>query len=111
MIERVLDSWEDRAVFVARVGVWGGGIDADVNVLPGSESGDEQEKRQARSHGGKVSMQALVGQGFLDVAIFSVSATALRKASTAGTEGPLRASLAEKWKIDGESSGSSKPPL
>lgn len=46
MIERVLDGGEDGAVFIARVGVRGGGIDADVDVLCVENMGEESTREQ-----------------------------------------------------------------
>jgi hypothetical protein len=46
MIHGVLDGGEDSEVLVTRVGVWGGGVDADVYVLRVDEGWKEDGREQ-----------------------------------------------------------------
>ena len=51
VVHCVLDGGEDGLVFVAGIGVRGGGIDADVDILCAGEDGKQESgKQQARQH-------------------------------------------------------------
>ena len=77
VVHRVLDGGEDGAVFVTGIGVRGGWVDADVNVLcvGGSSEGDKNDENWLdQSHGWKgIRLSPLAGDFISPAAVLHMA--------------------------------------